>query len=135
MSREWQQTKYKQFVMPDAVYYQCLWAVRDLERMEKRRSELIEEEAGILKGRSMVSDKGSSFVVHRPTEEQAVGRAVLEERIKAIREALEIVPEEYRSFILSNIILMNSGKAYPNKIWKYWKQRFLYNVAKNLSIM
>ena len=135
MAREWQQTKYKQFVMPDTVYYQCLWAVRDLERMEKRRSELIAENEGVLPGRHIVSDKNSGFIPHRPTEEQAVERAILDERIKAIRDALEVVPEEYRSFILSNIILKNSGKAYPDKIWKYWKQRLLYNVGKNLSLM
>ena len=135
MAREWQQTRYKQFVMPDTVYYQCLWAVRDLERMERRRAELIAEEKGMLRGVNLVSDRSSSFVVRRPTEEQAMERAILEERITSIRDALEIVPEEYRSFILSNIILKNSGKAYPDKIWKYWKQRFLYTVAKNLSLM
>ena len=40
MPREWQQKRYKQFVLPDAVYFQCVWAVRDLYRMEKRIEEL-----------------------------------------------------------------------------------------------
>ena len=133
MSREWQQTKYKEYVMPDAVYYQSVWAVRDLERMEYRLAELEQEErAG---GRSSVSDRTSNFVLYRPTEEKAVERAVLRERIRGIHAALSMVPEEYRSFILSNLILKNTGKAFPNKLWRYWKQRFLYTVAKNLSMM
>ncbi|WP_251617105.1 hypothetical protein [Senimuribacter intestinalis] len=133
MSREWQQTKYKEYVMPDAVYYQSVWAVRDLERMENRLAELEQEE--IAGGRSIVSDRTSNFVLYRPTEEKAVERAVLRERIRGIHAALNMVPEEYRSFILSNLILKNTGKAFPNKLWRYWKQRFLYMVAKNLSMM
>ena len=133
MAREWQQTKYKELVMPDAVYYQSVWAVRDLERMENRLAELEQEE--IAGGRSIVSDRTSNFVLYRPTEEKAVERAVLRERIRGIHAALNMVPEEYRSFILSNLILKNTGKAFPNKLWRYWKQRFLYTVAKNLSIM
>ena len=129
MSREWQQTKYKEYVMPDAVYYQSVWAVRDLERMENRLAELEQEE--IAGGRSIVSDRTSNFVLYRPTEEKAVERAVLRERIRGIHAALSMVPEEYRSFILSNLILKNTGKAFPNKLWRYWKQRFLYTVAKN----
>ena len=133
MSREWQQTKYKEYVMPDAVYYQSVWAVRDLERMENRLAELEQEE--IAGGRSIVSDRTSNFVLYRPTEEKAVERAVLRERIRGIHAALSMVPEEYRSFILSNLILKNTGKAFPNKLWRYWKQRFLCRVGWRLSML
>ncbi len=133
MSREWQQTKYKELVMPDAVYYQSVWAVRDLERMENRLAELEQSEFG--GGTSIVSDRPNHFVLYRPTEEKALERTVLRERIRGIHAALALVPEEYRSFILSNLILKNSGKTFPGKLWRYWKQKFLYNVAKNLSIM
>ena len=43
LSREWQQTRFKKYVLPDAVYYQSLWAVRDLERMEERIKELSDD--------------------------------------------------------------------------------------------
>ena len=39
MSKEWQQTRYKHLVLPKEVYYQSVWAVRDLERMEARLAE------------------------------------------------------------------------------------------------
>lgn len=133
MSREWQQMKYQAYVLPHAVYYQSIWAVRDLERMENRLKELnTESNRG---GASIVSDSASNFVLRRPTEELALEKAVLEERINGIRAALDTVPEFYRSFILSNIILKNSGKAFPSKLWKYWKQRFIYTVAKNLQMI
>ncbi|MEE0741185.1 MAG: hypothetical protein U0M21_02720 [Emergencia sp.] len=134
MSREWQQMKYQAYVLPHAVYYQCIWAVRDLERMENRLQELREEE-GSQCGTSIVSDSGGNFVLRRPTEERALEKAILEERIQGIRAALDTVPEAYRSFILSNIILKNSGKSFPNKMWKYWKQRFIHTVAKNLQMI
>lgn len=35
MSRQWQQTKYKNLVLPEAVYYQSIWAVRDLQRRRR----------------------------------------------------------------------------------------------------
>ena len=134
MSKEWQQTKYKHLVLPKEVYYQSVWAVRDLERMEARLAE-IESEEHLSEGKSVVSDRTGNFVLYRPTENCALEQAVLKERIAGIHAAIETVPEEYRSFVLSNLILRNSGKTYPSKMWKYWKQRFLYTVAKNLSII
>ena len=133
MAREWQQTKFKEYVMPDPVYYQSLWAVRDLERMEVRLKELKKEEKAC--SSSLVCDSRNTTLLSRPTENHALEMAILEERIRAIREALSIVPESYRPYVLSNIIFKTSGKGYPNKLWRIWKQRFLFQVAKNLSIM
>lgn len=133
MAREWQQTKFKEYVMPDPVYYQSLWAVRDLERMEVRLEELKREKKAC--SSSLICEGKNTSLVSRPTENHALEMAILEERINAIRDALTIVPESYRAFVLSNIIFKTSGKGYPNKLWRVWKQRFLYQVAKNLSIM
>ena len=38
--REWQQTRDSAYVMPYAVYYQSIWAVRDLARMEEKLKEI-----------------------------------------------------------------------------------------------
>ena len=56
MSREWQQTRFKEFVMPDAVYYQSIWAVRDLRRMENRIREIDRDVSPSYDG-SLVSDR------------------------------------------------------------------------------
>lgn len=134
MSREWQQTRYPELMMPEAVYYQTVWAVRDLERMELRLREIKQEES-LLKGKSIVRDTRCRNKMYQPVEDYAVERVILEERIRGIRKALDIVPQEHQVFILDNIVFKAPGKSYPCKNWGYWKQRFLYNVAKNLSLI
>jgi hypothetical protein len=135
MSREWQQTRFREFVLPDAVYYQSIWAVRDLRRMEERLAELGDEINAGSFGGSIVGDGRRDYSSIKPTEKKAVEKALLESRIKAIRKALETVPDSYRDFVLDNVALKKNDKGYPTKIWKIWKQRFLYNVAKNLSLL
>ena len=133
MAREWQQTRMTEYLMPDAVYYQSIWAVRDLERMEKRAKEI---DLDLSRNTSMVKESKKKYRDGQGNvEEKAMELAILNERIEAIRNALSIVPMDYRSYVLSNIILQNPGSAFPNKFWRIWKQRFLFSVAKNLSLM
>ena len=134
MSREWQQTRFKEFVMPDAVYYQSIWAVRDLQRMENRLHEIEHDTTRIYNG-SMVSDARKDFSRIRPTEKNALEKILLETRVKAIQKALNQVPEAYRTCVLNNVAFKRESYGYNPKLWKIWKQRFLYNVAKNLSLM
>lgn len=135
MTREWQQTRFREFVLPDAVYYQSIWAVRDLARMEARLGELKREiESGSFGG-GIVSDSRADYGRVKPTEKRALEKAVLESRIEAIRNALDVVPESYRDYILDNVMAKRDSKSFPTKIWKIWKQRFLFNVAKNLSLI
>lgn len=112
MSREWQQTKMVEYLLPDEVYYQCLWAVRDLKRMERL-------------SKKMKND--SNFT---PLEVLN-----MEARVRAIYNALGIVPEAYRGWVMKSIVDHDSGRDFPNKFWRIWKQKFIYNVAKNLAIV
>ena len=134
--REWQQTKFKNLVMPDAVYYQCIWAVRDLERMEDQLREIEQDiSTGSIPSTSIVSDGSNMYSVSKPTEFKAVQKVQLEKRVEAIRGALETVPLAYRQFIMDNITKQKAYKCFPNKLWRIWKQRFLFHVAKNLELM
>ncbi len=134
--REWQQTKLKNLIMPDAVYYQCIWAVRDLYRMEQQleiiKNDIYSGDAGTT---SLVSDVRTQYDERKPTEEKALQKVALERRVKAINDAIDSVPLAYRQFILDNIILQKGYKCFPNKFWRIWKQRFLYRVAKNLMLI
>lgn len=134
MSREWQQTRFKEFVMPDAVYYQSIWAVRDLRRMENRIREIDRDVSPSYDG-SLVSDRCRDFSSKRPTEKKAMEKILLQTKIKAIQRALYQVPEAYRDCVLNNVAFRKESFSCNPKIWKIWKQRFLYNVAKNLSLM
>ena len=135
MGREWQQTRFKEFVMPDAVYYQSIWAVRDLERMEGRLVELRDEVEHGSFGGSIISEGKNDYTSIKPTEKKALEKAMLESRVDAINHALDIVPDRYRPYVIANVMLKKSGRDFPNKIWRIWKQRFLFNVAKNLSLI
>ena len=135
VSREWQQRRLKEYVLPDAVYYQTVWAVRDLERMEKRIKELDREIRAGHNSNSIVCEGKRNYSVMRPTESRAVEKVLLEGRVKAIRNALNMVPESYRGFIMDNIVYRTKAKGYASKIWRIWKQRFLYQVARNLSLI
>lgn len=112
MAREWQQTKMTEFLLPDEVYYQCLWAVRDLKRMERLVKEM------------RVSKKFTPFEVMN-----------MEARVRAIRNALEMVPIAYQEYVMKSIVAHDSGRTFPDKFWKMWKQKFIYQVARNLAIV
>lgn len=134
MSREWQMTQLPEYVMPNAVYYQTLWAVRDLERMETRLEDLMYETQSP-KG-IVVNESSKKYGTRRSkVENRAMETAILQERIDGIHQALVLVPMKYRETILDNIIQRDSVSQYPGKEWKLWKQKFLYTVAHNLSII
>lgn len=131
MSREWQQTRMLEYVMPNAVYYQSIWAVRDLERMEERLKEL---NRATLQGDGGFVREPKAGYRESKIEKTAMEAAILSERVEGIRRALQEVPERYRICILDNIIY-NEPVRFPGKLWKLWKQKFLYGVAVNLSMM
>ena len=134
--REWQQTRFKSICMPDAVYYQSIWAVRDMYRMEQRVKELDEDIlAGDIGSASLVGTGAGDYSRIKPTERSVLEKMRLESRIKAIRGALKGVPPAYRDFILDNIIYQSKSTEIPNRVWRVWKQKFLFSVAQNLALM
>ena len=134
--REWQQTRFKSICMPDAVYYQSIWAVRDLYRLEQRVKELDEDIlAGDIGCASLVGTGAGDYSRIKPTERSGLEKMRLESRIMAIRGALKGVPPAYRDFILDNIIYQSKSTEIPNRVWRVWKQKFLFSVAQNLALM
>lgn len=132
--REWQLTKLKDYLMPEAVFCQSIWAVRDLQRMEERLTELRENPDDINTSSFYVCSGDKMHTCNSPTERRAVERVNLEGRVNAIRDALSVVPEECREAVLLNVAEQVGFEKEP-KIHRIWKQRFLYYVARNLSLM
>ena len=135
MSREWQQTRMRKYVMPDAVYHQSLWAVRDLYRMERRIEEL-EEDAEFPSqiDSSRVCDQCEGIETYDSDTSVSMERELLKDRTGKIHAALETIPVMYRFYVLQNIIFREAGKTYPEE-WRTWKQKFLFQVAKNLNMI
>lgn len=101
------------YVLPTPVYHQCIWIIRDMERLSAVAEESCLTEA-VLTARS---------------------------RLECISSALSAVPAEYRAGILDSIcsrggssqgVFMNDYACINT--WKKWKQIFIYTLARNLSL-
>jgi len=98
---EYQYRKYNKYVLPTAVYHQCLWISRDIERMENKiaslNDELLISNFNIITGMSI--KENLEIFDDRKREIK-----MLEEKVEGFYRALEMVPEEYREVLLNNII-------------------------------
>lgn len=134
--QDYQQKKMKDHVLPQPVYRQALWAVKDLLRMKSRLNEL-RRQAYTVGERDLLKPcvgYGSGFVCDS-TGRSAVEIANLSSRIDAIVSAFDTVPEKYREGIEAKLVydIPYSDDYHPNT-WKRWQQVFIYNVAMNLHI-
>ncbi len=109
--REYQLRSIKEYVLPRSVYYQCIWIVRDLDRLHELAS-------------CMTCYDGTPICLSAREKEAAVNAA------------LTLIPTEYRACIIANIQdrVEYDDSAHENT-WKKWKQRFIYELAVNLSLV
>ena len=135
--KDYQQKRMKDYVLPQPVYRQALWAVKELLRLKNKLSELRRQayspgERNLLKP---CVGYGSGFVCDS-TGKNAVEIANLSCRIDAIVSAFDSIPEKYRSGVENKLVydIPYSDDYHPNT-WKRWQQVFLYNVAVNLHIL
>lgn len=114
--------------LPREVYYQCIWIVKDLRRIEKLAARLVD--------RSSFADDEIVLFMDETGGMQRLD--VLEEAARkreCIYAALETVPEEYREAIIENIVDLKlyDDNAHSNT-YKKWKQRFIYELAGKLNL-
>lgn len=132
--KEYQQKRMKSYTLPEAVYRQALWAVKDLPRMKEKMRKL---ELQAENGARIVIDMSASkkgFASDR-TGEQAVDLALLSARIGAIERALKNVPEIYQKGILEKLAYgIPYGDEFHPNTWKKWQQVYLYHVALELGL-
>ena len=113
--------------LPKAVYYQCLWTVKDMERLKRL------EAAGSHTG-------GEGDMIFFVDEDDVIrSAAALEQaawRLDCIRRALRRLPEEYRQYTVDNILynIPFNDMAHENT-WRKWRQVFLRELAKNLMLI
>ena len=135
--KDYQQKRMKEHLLPQPVYRQALWAVKDLLRLRSRLSEL-RRAAYAVAERNLLDRcvrSGGGFVCDS-TGNNAVEIANLSCRIDAIVSAFDAVPEKYRAGIENKLVydVPYSDDFHPNT-WKRWQQVYLYNVAINLHIL
>lgn len=131
--KDYQQKRMKEFVLPEAVYRQALWAAKDLLRMKNRIKELQGKIDAV--SSQIVRESRISGAYSDRTGNMATEMASLSARIKAIEGALVSVPEKYRVGIENKLFRgLDFGDDYHPNTWRKWQQVYLYNVAVNLGL-
>jgi len=126
--RDYQSKKNNPYELPDTLYKRVLALVRDYERLKEEYHHVLESGPTP----STVKNHPKGTYIANPTERKALRLSLISGELKAIEQALVIVPHEYRDGILNNI---NYFIRYPDdadrSTYSRWKQRFLYHVAEN----
>ncbi len=131
--REYQNKGQKSYVLPEAVYRQALWAIKDLPRLRERVREL-EETADCLPSAYAKLPAGKGHQADL-TGVKASELAQLTLRIRAIEDGLDAVPAPYRDGILRKLAYNEPyGDQCHANTWKRWQQVYVYMVAVNLQL-
>lgn len=117
-------------MLPRAVWKQCLYMVRDYERLSDEYENAIQDSPqppdGQPKARSIANQ----------TEREAIKRVQMSIKLRAIENALYCVPEEYRSGVWNNIVKFERYPDYAaSKTYKRWKSRFIDELARNMYMI
>lgn len=135
MYREYQLKKMKNYVLPETVYRQALWAVKDLNRLKEELNKAVENVDNIHSPNFFNESIGSGYYSDI-TAKKADKLIALTNRIESIEAALFSIPEKYREGIKQKLV---DGKSYGDEFhpntWKKWQQVYIYNVAKNLGLI
>lgn len=120
----------KQVSLPGTVWRQCIFLVRDYERLRE------EYEAAIQQGTPPPDGQPRAKAIKNQTEREGIVRAQMSIRLRAIENALYTVPEEYREGVWNNVV---RGWRYPGdahvQTYKRYKTRFITEVARNLFLI
>lgn len=126
--RDYIPQKQDKYWLPANVYRQAKYAVRDYDRLKAEYNDLLLP--------SVTGEGGHGSSPGNPTENSAMRRAQLSDRLTAIDRAVAQIPEEYRRGLLDNVMY---GAACPYiaapRTWATWRRRLLYYVAKYLNIL
>ena len=135
MNREYQSRRMKEYVLPETVYRQALWAIKDMARLKEELNKAIESIDNI-HSPNFFNESVGKGIYSDTTAHKADRLITITSRIDSIEAALFYVPEKYRQGLRSK--LMEGGtygdQFHPNT-WKKWQQVYIYHVAKNLGLI
>ena len=132
--KDYQLKSIKSCKLPEAVYRQALWAVKDLPRMKEKLMEL-EEMLDCLPSAYVDTPRKSSGTVSDQTAQLASRMANLAFRIQMIEGSLQAVPVVYRDGILGKLAYgIPYSDCFHANTWKRWQQVYLYQVAMELHL-
>lgn len=128
--KEYQRKHNNKYHLPREAYNATVWIIRDYKRLKESAQAILEESPPPPDG--MPKGTGTVGMI----EAKALKRDIYITKIKAIENALETIPPEYRKGVWENITIY---KRYPNDAAKNtygnYKARFIFHVAINLKII
>jgi len=132
--KEYQVKALKSCLLPETVYRQALWAVKDLPRLREKRLEL-EEMLDCIPSSFGDGPRGRGGEPADHTARLAGELAGLSLRIQRIEGSLKAVPLKYRDGILDKLAygIPYSDICHMNTL-KRWQQVYLYQVALELKL-
>ena len=132
--RDYQYKKIKEYILPEAVYRQALWAARDMGRLMEKLAEA-RDRLGETVPSNMGYKHNRRLSRSDPTYGQAREMINLALRIEGIERALDTVPADFRKGIRKKFMYDEDyGEEYEETIWKRWQQVFLFYLAINQGI-
>lgn len=115
------------FRVPKAVYYQCFWMIRDIDRLRK------------LEAVANYAPQNDELVFYVDDEDVIRNAEVLTQarhNLECIRKALLEIPEEYRQSTLDCISYnVPYGDMAHENTWRKWRQVLIWELAKNLFLI
>lgn len=127
--RHYQPKRNNPYRLPHNVYMQCLYAVRDYDRIRKERDDL-------LYASPLHDGQPTAPGAPDPVANTVMRRSALDKMCEDVEQALILVPPEYRKGIMDNILY---GASYPldagEATYKRWRCKLIYFVAKNKNLV
>lgn len=124
------------YLLPQTVFKQAVWAVKDLPRL-KERYEQLKSSAYVIGSHSMLLEAGINSNLSDVTADNAIELVNISNRIKAIEDAIPNIPEKYREGVVLHLTNdVQYDELYANiKTWRKWQQIFIYHCAVNLMLI
>ncbi len=127
--RNYQKKHNNPYQLPHNVYMQCLYAIRDYDRLKKEMDDVLYASPSP-DGQPRGSD------ISDVTASKAMRLEALGKRCEAVEQAIVYLPPEYRKGIMDNIMY---GAGYPTDAgeatYRRWRCRFVYHAAQNLGLI
>lgn len=128
--RDYQRKKGNKYILPNALYHQVVWIIRDYYRMKEELADIIMESGegsdGMPRGYT-TGDQTYSIVMQRDE---------LYSKVDAIESSLLTIPEEYRKGVWNSI---QHGEPYPldadRSTYGRYKSKLVYMTAKKLHLL
>ena len=128
--RDYQRKKDNKYILPRAIWHATLWVIRDYDRMKAEAEAILAESPPPPDGLPKGSGTGDS------TASKAIRRAELLGKCRAIEEALEAIPVEYRKGVWEAV---TEWKRYPDdaarRTYQRAKGKFVYEAATRLKML